>query len=239
MLEVRGLSVHYGQVEALTGADFHVAEGEIVSLIGPNGAGKSSALKAVTGVLDYYGGHISEGTIHLDGRPIAGQAAHRLINRGMAIVAEGRRVFNRLTVLENLEMGGYQQKDSRLLKRRVSEIIELFPALGDRLSQLAGTLSGGEQQMVALGRALISKPTLLLADEPSLGLSPNFVERIFEQLSLIGRSGVSVFLAEQNARMALGISSRAYIFGVGRIESSGPAEELLRSSDVQRAFFGG
>ncbi len=239
MLEVRGLSVHYGQVEALTGADFHVAEGEIVSLIGPNGAGKSSALKAVSGVLDYYGGHISEGTIQLDGLPIAGQAPHRLIDRGMAVVAEGRRVFHRLSVLENLQMGGYKLNDKRLLKQRVPEIIELFPAIRDRLSQQAGTLSGGEQQMVALGRALISKPRLLLADEPSLGLSPNFVETIFEQLSTIGRSGVSVLLAEQNARMALGTSSRAYIFGVGRIESSGLAEELLKSSEVQKAFFGG
>jgi branched-chain amino acid transport system ATP-binding protein len=239
MLEARGLSVSYGQVEALTGADFHVGEGEIVALIGPNGAGKSSALKAASGVLDYYGGHIAAGTIHFGSDPIAGLAPHSLIDRGMAVVAEGRRVFNRLTVLENLEMGGYRLKDKSELKQRIGEMLELFPAIRDRLDQLAGTLSGGEQQMVALGRALISKPKLLLADEPSLGLSPNFVEAIFERLAEISKSGVTVLLAEQNARMALQVSDRAYVFGIGRIELDGRSEELLSSEQVKDVFFGG
>ncbi len=240
MLRATELSVRYGKVRALSDATLSVGPGEIVALLGPNGAGKSTALKAVSGVLDYYNGKVTEGTITFCDRDITGVPAHQLIGRGLAVVAEGRRVFHRLTVLENLELGGYTLKDNRSeLRRRLNSVLEMFPHLKARLNQLSGTLSGGEQQMLVFGRALMSEPKLLVADEPSVGLSPNYVEIIFEQIKSIGAKGVSILMAEQNARMALETSDRAYVFGVGRIESSGPTEELLKSSEVQRAFFGG
>lgn len=238
MLDVRGLSVRYGQVEALTGADFRIDKGEIVALLGPNGAGKSSALKAVSGVLDYYNGRVASGTVEFDCRNVTGLPAHKLISRGMAVLAEGRRVFHRLTVRENLEMGGYLIRNRKELTQRVGDIFALFPKLKERSKQQAGTLSGGEQQMLVLGRALITKPRILLADEPSVGLSPNFVENIFEKLVEIARSGVAVLMAEQNARMALQVSDRAYVFGIGRIEIEGSSETLRQSDEIRSTFFG-
>lgn len=239
MLDVQGLSVRYGEVIALTDASFSVKQGEIVALLGPNGAGKSSALKAVSGVLDYYDGRISSGEITFGGRPVTGRSGHQLVRRGMGVLAEGRRVFHRLTVRENLEMGGYTISDSRRVGKRVEEIVEFLPHLKDKTNRLAGTLSGGEQQMLALGRALMTEPKLLLADEPSAGLAPNYVEIVFDKLAEISKGGVSVLLAEQNARMALVYSNRAYVFAIGRVELDGNSEELMKTTKVQETFFGG
>lgn len=239
LLDVNGLSVRYGAVRALDDAGFNVDDGEIVAMIGPNGAGKSSALKAVSGVLDFYNGRVVSGNIKLDGKETTGLASHQLVAEGLAIVPEGRRVFSTMTVKENLEMGAYTIRDRSTVKARLTHVLDLFPRLKERLRQSAGTLSGGEQQMVALGRSLMTSPKLLVADEPSLGLSPNFVDAIFEKFEEINKAGVSVLVVEQNARMALEIADRAYVFEIGRIAFSGPAKEIAQRSEVQQVFFGG
>jgi len=239
LLEVMDLSVRYGSVRALDDVNFHVDDGEIVAMIGPNGAGKSTALKAVSGVLDYYDGRIISGTIQFDGQDITDAKAHDLVNAGLAIVPEGRRIFASMTVKDNLEMGGYSLDNKAIRDDRLTAILDLFPRLKERRKQSAGTLSGGEQQMLALGRSLMTNPKLVLADEPSLGLSPNFVDAIFDKFIEINEKGVSVLLVEQNARMALETAHRAYIFGIAKIAFDGKADELMKRQEVQSAFFGG
>lgn len=238
LLEVSDLHVAYGAVEAVKEVEFSVGEGEIVAMIGPNGAGKSTCLKAVSGVLSYYNGHIVSGRIVFDGQNITGCASHDLAGLGIAVVPEGRRVFSSMTVRENLEMGAYSSGDQSRMLAGLENALQLFPQLEKLLHRRAGTLSGGEQQMLALGRAMMLQPKLLLADEPSLGLSPNYVEALFEKLIEIRESGVSVLLVEQNARMALKVADRAYVFEIGRIRLEGNANDLAGREDVQKAYFG-
>lgn len=239
LLKANNLSVNYGAVRALENVSFHVESGEIVAMIGPNGAGKSTALKAVSGLLDEYGGEIIDGSIEFNDRSITGLRTDQLVREGIALVPEGRRVFPTMTVFENLEMGLFSRDGKKNAKRELEVIFDLFPRLKERAKQKAGTLSTGEQQMLALGRSIVLKPKLLLADEPSLGLSPNFVDLIFDKLQEINRMGTTILLVEQNARMALEVANRAYVFSVGKIELEGKTEELIENDKVKRAFLGG
>jgi len=239
LLKANNLSVNYGAVRALEEVSFHVESGEIVAMIGPNGAGKSTALKAVSGLLDEYGGKIIDGSIEYDDRSITGLRTDQLVREGIALVPEGRRVFPTMTVFENLEMGLFNRAGKKNTKRELEVIFDLFPRLKERAKQKAGTLSTGEQQMLALGRSIVIKPKLLLADEPSLGLSPNFVDVIFDKLQEINRMGTTILLVEQNARMALEVAHRAYVFSVGEIELEGKSSELIENARVKRAFLGG
>ncbi len=239
LLEVKDLTVHYGAVRAIENASFNVDEGEIVAMIGPNGAGKSTALKAVSGLLDNFGGEIRRGSISFDGGSIRGLRADQLVARGIGLVPEGRRVFPTMTVLENLQMGAYARSRQVVIDDDIEMVFGLFPRLKERTRQKAGTLSTGEQQMLALGRSLMLKPRLLLADEPSLGLSPNFVDSIFEKLIEINKLGTSILLVEQNAQMALEVAHRGYVFDIGRIGIEGRADELRKNPDVKKAFLGG
>jgi branched-chain amino acid transport system ATP-binding protein len=239
LLDVRNLSVNYGSVRALEAVSFGVDSGEIVAMIGPNGAGKSTALKAVAGVLDFYNGRIGAGTIKFDGQDIAGITADQLVPLGLGLAPEGRRLFPSMTVRENLIMGAYTSGDRSKNEESLASILDLFPHLKDRLAQRAGTLSGGEQQMVSIGRALMVRPKLLLADEPSLGLSPNYVDLIFEKIVAINRLGVSILLVEQNARMAIDVAHRAYVFEIGRIAFDGPTTELRGQDRVKSVYLGG
>ena len=239
LLEVSDLTVYYGAVKAIEDVSFRVNSGEIVAMIGPNGAGKSTSLKAVSGLLDSAGGHIKNGSMLFEGKSIGGPRTDQLVEMGIALMPEGRRVFPTMTVLENLEMGAYSRTDRRSIEDDIQNIFDLFPRLKERARQKAGTLSSGEQQMLALGRALMLKPKLLLADEPSLGLSPNFVDLIFEQLVGINKTGTSVLLVEQNARMALEVAHRAYVFEIGRIGLEGSTDNLCENPQVKKAFLGG
>ncbi len=239
MLRASDLTVYYGAVKALEGVSFEIGTGEIVAMIGPNGAGKSTALKAISGLLPNSGGELRHGDVQLDGASIAHLRTDQLVAKGIALVPEGRRVFPTMTVRENLEMGGYIRKDRRQVAEDLESILDLFPRLKERMRQKAGTLSSGEQQMLVLGRALMLRPRLLLADEPSLGLSPNFVDIIFEKLLDINRRGTSVLLVEQNARMALDVAHRAYVFEIGRIGLTGTGSSLKNDPRVQEAFLGG
>ncbi len=238
LLEVSGLTVYYGAVKAIEGVSFHVDTNEIVAMIGPNGAGKSTSLKAISGLLDGIGGQIKDGNILFEGRSIAGLRTDQLVQKGIALMPEGRRVFPTMTVLENLEMGAYTRTDRRSVENDIQTILDLFPRLKERVRQKAGTLSSGEQKMVAIGRALMLRPKLLLADEPSLGLSPNFVDLIFEKLSEINKSGVSILLVEQNASMALDVAHRGYVFEIGHIGLEGNTEYLRRNPRVKTTFLG-
>jgi len=239
LLKAINLSVNYGAVRALENVSFHVESGEIVAMIGPNGAGKSTALKAVSGLLDEYSGKIINGSIEYNDRLITGLRTDQLVREGIALVPEGRRVFPTMTVFENLEMGLFSRAGKKNAKGELEVIFDLFPRLKERARQKAGTLSTGEQQMLALGRSIVIKPKLLLADEPSLGLSPNFVDVIFEKLQEINRMGTTILLVEQNARMALEVAHRAYVFSVGRIELEGKTADLIENAEVKRAFLGG
>lgn len=238
-LEVKDLTVYYGAVKAIEKVSFQVSEGEIVAMIGPNGAGKSTALKAVCSMLDAYGGAILEGSLKYDGTNIIGQRTDQLVRRGIGIVPEGRRVFPTMTIMENLELGAFAYSGQNGVKAQYEMVFELFPLLKERRRQKAGTLSTGEQQMLAIARALIAKPKLLLADEPSLGLSPNYVDLIFDKLLEINRMGTTILLVEQNARMALAISQRAYVFSIGKIETEGISSELMTDSRIKKVFLGG
>lgn len=240
-LEAKNLTVYYGMVRALKNVSFKVNEGEIVAMIGPNGAGKSTALKAVSGVLEATGGHIEKGKILFEGKSIKDLRTDELVIQGISLVPEGRRVFPTMTVWENLEMGAFTVAGGQgaVVKERIEEVFELFPALSDRRKQKAGTLSSGEQQMLAMGRALMLKPKLLLADEPSLGLSPNFVDLIFDKLIEINKNGTSILLVEQNAQMALEICHRGYVFEIGSIALEGKKEKLEKNKGVKKAFLGG
>ena len=226
MLEVRGITVYYGAVKALEEASLRVEEGEIVALIGPNGAGKSTMLKAICGLLPFVGGRIEGGDITFMGESIKGIPAYKLIRKGISIVPEGRRIFPTMTVLENLEIAVLKM-NGRKKKELMEEVFELFPILGERRRQKAGTLSGGEQQMLAIGRALMLKPKLLVLDEPSLGLSPDYTAFIFDKIKELNRKGTSVLIAEQNVRMVLDISDRAYLFKMGKVVLSGPSGKIL------------
>jgi branched-chain amino acid transport system ATP-binding protein len=230
-LRVRDLTAGYGGLPALHGVSLEVKRGEIVALVGANGAGKSTLLRAVAGLLQPSGGSIEQEGNRIDGRP-----AHEIIRSGIAYVPEGRRLFGRLTVLDNLLLGAFTHHDGR--EQALDEVTALFPVLRDRAGQLAGTLSGGEQQMLAIARGLMSRPRLLLLDEPSLGIAPKLVARIYEALQAINRKGLTLLLVEQNVRAALGCASRAYVLQTGRMVRDGPSAELLGSDLVRRAFLG-
>ena len=238
LLEVKDLTVRYGAVVALKNASFCVGAGEIVAMIGPNGAGKSTALKAVSGVLEATNGTIQHGEISFEGQSIRGLKPYELVNEGIVLVPESRHVFPAMTVLENLEIGAYTRRDKAGISNDMDIVFHLFPRLKERLGQKAGILSTGEQQMLALGRALMLKPKLLLADEPSLGLSPNYVELIFDNLAEINKKGTGILLVEQNASEALRIAHRAYVFNIGEISLSGPSKELSDDPSVRKAFLG-
>jgi len=239
LLEVKDLTVYYGAVKALENVSFTVNDGEIVAMIGPNGAGKSTALKAVSGVLEATGGHIESGEILFEGESIKAYRTDELVKKGLSLVPEGRRVFPTMTVSENLEMGAFTRSDKVSTREDIDKVLTLFPQLKARTKQKAGTLSSGEQQMLAMGRALMLKPKLLLADEPSLGLSPNFVDLIFDKLVEINRNGTSILIVEQNASMALEIAHRGYVFSIGEIVLEDNGKNLLRNEDVKKAFLGG
>ena len=233
LLEVNDINVYYGAIHAIKGISFHVDEGEIVTLIGANGAGKSTTLKTVSGLL-----HSRTGSITFDGKSIAGVPAHVLVARGLAHVPEGRRIFLQMTVEENLEMGAFTQPKGDL-SGSLERVFEQFPRLKERRRQIAGTLSGGEQQMLAMGRALMSRPKLLMLDEPSMGLAPILVEQIFEIIRSLHAAGTTILLVEQNAQMALSIADRAYVLENGQITLSGTGAELAQSEKVQKAYLGG
>ena len=234
LLEVKDLTVYYGAVKALEGVSFRVDEGEIVAMIGPNGAGKSTALKAVSGLVTP-----TAGEILFQGEKINGLRPDELVRQGLSLVPEGRRLFPTMTVLENLEMGAFIRDDDGAVREDLDRVFALFPHLKERRSQKAGTLSSGEQQMLAMGRALMLKPELLLADEPSLGLSPNYTELIFEKLTEVNKSGTSVLLVEQNAQMALKIAHRGYVFKIGEIVLADSGKNLMGNEEVKKAFLGG
>ncbi|MEQ1773152.1 MAG: ABC transporter ATP-binding protein [Burkholderiales bacterium] len=233
MLEVRGLKVAYGGINAVKGIDLDVRTGELVALIGANGAGKTTTLKALAGLLKP-----AAGSVHYDGQDITGKPAFELVRRGLALVPEGRGVFARLTVEENLAMGAYIRDDKASITTDCDRAYATFPRLAERRMQLAGTLSGGEQQMLAIARALMCKPRLLLLDEPSMGLAPIVVQKIFETIRTVAREGVTLLLIEQNARLALQTCDRGYVMESGLITLSGEAKSLLDNPDVRRAYLG-
>jgi len=238
LLEVNNLSARYGPVTALTNTSFGVKAGEIVAMIGPNGAGKSTALRAVSGMLEAMDGTIEAGEILFEDKSIRGLKTHELVGRGVVLVPEGRHVFPSMTVLENLQMGAYTSKNGADTAADIDAVLTLFSPLRARTRQKAGTLSTGEQQMLAIGRALMLKPKLLLADEPSLGLSPNYLGLIFDKLKEINARGTSILLVEQNASEALEIAHRAYVFSIGQIVLSDTGRNLLRSDEVKKSFLG-
>ena len=233
LLEVKNLKVAYGGIQAVKGIDLHIDQGELVTLIGANGAGKTTTLRTLVGMVKP-----AEGTIQYDGKPTGTTPVFDFVRKGLVMVPEGRGVFGRLTVEENLRMGAYYRNDESAIRSEIDYVYELFPRLKERMTQLAGTLSGGEQQMVAMGRAMLSKPKLLLLDEPSMGLAPIIVQKIFEIVQMISKQGVTILLVEQNAKLALEISDRGYVMESGRITMSGAASELLSSDAVQKAYLG-
>jgi len=234
-LEVSGLEVRYGSAVALRGVDLAVRPGEVVAVVGRNGAGKTTLLRAVTGLVAP-----ARGQVALQGRPITGQPAHRIMRLGVAHVPQGRQVFGDQTVEDNLLLGGYiHARDRQAVRRRMEEQYELFPRLAERRRQLAGTLSGGEQQMLAIARALMSDPALLALDEPSMGLAPIYVKQVFETIMHLTRRGKTILLVEQMARAALSIADRAYVLQTGEVKRSGPAQALLQDEEVLRSFLGG
>jgi branched-chain amino acid transport system ATP-binding protein len=232
LLQVNEVKVAYGGIQAVKGVSLEVRAGELVSLIGSNGAGKTTTMKAITGLLPVGGGHIQ-----LAGRTIDGQGPWDLVQQGMAMVPEGRGVFTRMTILENLQMGAYLRNDASI-DEDIERVFATFPRLKERRDQLAGTMSGGEQQMLAMGRALMSQPKLLLLDEPSMGLSPLMVDKIFEVIQEVSAQGVTILLVEQNASRALQIADRGYVMESGLMTLSGPAQELLHDPKVRAAYLG-
>jgi len=233
LLNVKDLKVSYGGINAVKGTDLHVNHGELVALIGANGAGKSSSLKAIAGLLTP-----SAGEIDFANQATKKLPAYELVRLGLGMVPEGRGVFKRMTILENLQMGAYLKSDAKEIERKLEEVYSYFPRLKERLSQLAGTLSGGEQQMVAMGRAMMAQPKLLLLDEPSMGLSPIMVETIFDVIRSLSANGMTILLVEQNARLALQMADRAYVMESGLITLSGSGKELLEDSRVRAAYLG-
>jgi len=233
MLEVANVHTYYGQIHALKGISLNVDQGEIVTLIGANGAGKSTTLKTISGLL-----RPRQGAIRLNGQDLGKLPAHRIVEQGIVHVPEGRRVFGRLTVEENLEMGAYSRTDNAGIGQSLENVFGLFPRLKERRGQVAGTLSGGEQQMLATGRALMANPQLLLMDEPSMGLAPVLVDSIFETIEGLHKSGTTILLVEQNARMALQVADRGYVMQSGEIVLSGSAEDLRANETVRKAYLG-
>jgi branched-chain amino acid transport system ATP-binding protein len=233
LLSVNDLWVSYGAIQALRGISFHVDEGEVVTLIGGNGAGKSTTLRTISGLLVP-----RQGEIHFDGEPIHASPPHRIVQKGVVQVPEGRGIFANLTVAENLKMGAYARHDHAGIRADHERALGLLPRLRERLNQQAGTLSGGEQQMLAIGRALLARPRLLMLDEPSLGLAPQVVQTVFQVIREIAREGTTILLIEQNASMALQIANRAYVLEVGEIQMQGPAHELAASDEVRKAYLG-
>ena len=233
ILSISGLQVAYGGIQAVKGVDLEVHEGELVALIGANGAGKTTTLKAITGTQPWSAGEVS-----YQGRTIRGMGAHELVSRGLAMVPEGRGVFARMTIVENLMMGAYTRRDAGGVRRDVERMFETFPRLKERAAQLAGTLSGGEQQMLAMARALMSAPKLLLLDEPSMGLAPIMVEKVFEVVRSVAAQGTTILLVEQNARLALEAASRAYVMDSGLVTMAGEARALLDDPRVRTAYLG-
>lgn len=233
MLEIHDLHVHYGVIEAIKGIDFEVNQGEVIALIGANGAGKTTTLHTITGLIN-----ASAGSVIYNGVNISKVPAHKIVSMGMAHVPEGRRVFANLTVLQNLKMGAYTRKDKDEISKNLEMVFRRFPRLKERQTQLSGTLSGGEQQMLAMGRALMSSPSIILMDEPSMGLSPIFVNEIFDIIEKVKADGTTVLLVEQNAKKALSIADRAYVLETGKIVMTGPANELLNNEDIKKAYLG-
>lgn len=234
MLEVKDINVYYGAIHAIKGISLSVEEGEIVTLIGANGAGKSTTLRTISGLLKP-----KTGEINFLNKNIAGMAAHKIVREGISQVPEGRRIFAEMTVQENLELGAFTRSDKEEIQNDFKMVFGRFPRLEERRLQLAGTLSGGEQQMLAMGRALMSRPKLLLLDEPSMGLAPLLIREIFSIIVDINKTGTTVLLVEQNANMALSIANRAYVLETGRITLSGDAKELAASEDIRKAYLGG
>ena len=233
MLEVKDLNVYYGMIQALKGISFEVNEGEVIALIGANGAGKTTTLHAITGLIP-----AKSGSITFEGADIRKTPGHKIVSMGMAHVPEGRRVFAQLSVYENLKMGAYTRKDKEELKETLEMVYKRFPRLEERKNQLAGTLSGGEQQMLAMGRALMSHPKMIVMDEPSMGLSPIYVNEIFQIIKDVSADGVTVLLVEQNAKKALSIADRAYVLETGNIILEGDAKELMNDESVKKAYLG-
>jgi branched-chain amino acid transport system ATP-binding protein len=233
LLKVSGLKVAYGGIQAVKGVSFEVRQGELVSLIGANGAGKTTTLKAVTGTLS-----AADGEIHYLGKPIRGQGAWDLVAQGLVMVPEGRGVFARMTIVENLQMGAFVRNDKAGIAADIERVFGIFPRLKERATQLAGTMSGGEQQMLAMGRALMAQPKVLLLDEPSMGLSPIMVDKIFEVVADIHSRGTTVLLVEQNASRALGLANRGYVMESGEITMTGEAKSLLADPKVRAAYLG-
>ena len=233
MLEVKDLQVYYGVIQALKGISFHVNQGEVIALIGANGAGKTTTLQTLTGILSP-----KSGSIVFEGKDLTRTPAHKIVEMGMAHVPEGRRVFADMSVYENLLLGAYTRKDKAETAESLASVYKRFPRLEERKGQRAGTLSGGEQQMLAMGRALMSRPRIILMDEPSMGLSPIFVNEIFDIIREVSESGTTVLLVEQNAKKALSIADRAYVLETGSITMDGKAEDLLNDEAVQKAYLG-
>ena len=233
MLEVKDLQVYYGVIQALKGISFHVNQGEVIALIGANGAGKTTTLQTLTGILSP-----KSGSIVFEGKDLTRTPAHKIVEMGMAHVPEGRRVFADMSVYENLLLGAYTRKDKAVIAESLASVYKRFPRLEERKGQRAGTLSGGEQQMLAMGRALMSRPRIILMDEPSMGLSPIFVNEIFDIIREVSESGTTVLLVEQNAKKALSIADRAYVLETGSITMDGKAEDLLNDEAVQKAYLG-
>ena len=233
MLDVRGIDVAYGGIRAVRHLNLHVHPGELVALIGANGAGKSTTLRAICGLVP-----LAAGSIHYQGQSLAGQAVHSMVRQGLVMVPEGRGIFPQLTIEENLHMGAYSRADKAAIAHEVEQVYMRFPRLAERRKQTAGTLSGGEQQMLAMGRAILSKPTLLLLDEPTMGLAPIMVDKIFEVIQDISQQGVTILLIEQNARLALEVSQRGYVLESGELTLQGPAQDLLHDPKVRAAYLG-
>ncbi len=233
MLEIKDLEVYYGMIQAIKGVSFEVNQGEVIALIGANGAGKTTILHTITGLLSP-----KKGSVLFEGTDITKVPAHKIVSMGMAHVPEGRRVFSELSVLENLKMGAYTRKNKAEVEETLQGVYKRFPRLEERKNQMAGTLSGGEQQMLAMGRALMSKPKIILMDEPSMGLSPILVNEIFDIIQAVSKSGTTVLLVEQNAKKALSIADRAYVLETGNITLEGNAKDLLENDSVKKAYLG-
>ena len=234
LLELTGLTVAYGGIRALKGIDLRVGPGEIVALVGANGAGKTTTLKTIMGLVP-----ITAGSISFGGRDLAGQATEDRVALGMSLAPEGRAIFPNLTVKENLELGAYLHRDPEVMAETIEDVTKLFPRLGERMRQEGGTLSGGEQQMLAIGRALMARPQLLLLDEPSLGIAPKLVQQIFRAITEIAKAGVTILLVEQNTRIALATSQRAYVLRTGEVALKGAAKDLAADPEIQAAYLGG
>ena len=233
VLRLDGVETYYGSIQALKGVSIEVREGEIVTLIGANGAGKSTTLRSINGL-----NHPRRGTIEFMGKDITNDAAHHIVRMGIAQSPEGRKLFPRMTVTENLEMGAFQRRDKSGMKEDMDRVFELFPRLAERRTQKAGTMSGGEQQMCAIGRALMARPTLLMLDEPSMGLAPIFVQRIFETIVEVNKQGTSILLVEQNALMALEVANRGYVLETGHVALADDAKALAQNPEVRKTYLG-